>query len=84
MDEKDRLGDKFRDVERAREEQWAHQRDQELLEKLRKKGEQALCPQCRKPLVAETRGSVAMMACTDHHGAWLRDEVLQSIIKRLK
>ena len=43
MDEKDRYGDKLHDVEHAREEQWAHQRDQELLEKLRKKGEDALC-----------------------------------------
>ncbi len=84
MDEKDRLGDKFRDVEHAREEQWAHQRDQELLEKLRKKGDDALCPQCHKPLVAETRAGVAMMACADKHGAWLRAEVLEAIFKRLK
>ena len=58
MDAKDRFGDKLHDVEHAREEQWAHQRDEELLEKLRKKGDDALCPQCRKPLVAETRGGV--------------------------
>ncbi|MGH7931779.1 MAG: hypothetical protein ACREQN_01290 [Candidatus Binataceae bacterium] len=38
MDEKDRLGDKLRDVEKAREDQWAHERDRELIEKLRKKG----------------------------------------------
>jgi Transcription factor zinc-finger len=83
MDEKDRYGDKLHDVERAREEQWAHQRDEELLEKLRKKGEAALCPQCRKPLVAETRAGVAMMACADKHGAWLRTEVLEALLKRL-
>ena len=84
MDEKDRYGDKLHDVERAREEQWAHQRDQELLEKLRKKGEAAQCPECRKPLVAETRAGVAMMACADKHGAWLRAEVLEALLKRLK
>jgi len=84
MDEKDRLGEKLRDVEHAREEQWAHQHDQELLEKLRKKGEAALCPQCRRPLVAETRAGVAMMACVDKHGAWLRAEVLEPLLKRLK
>jgi hypothetical protein len=83
MDEKDRYGDKLHDVERAREEQWAHQRDEELLEKLRKKGEAALCPQCRKPLVAETRAGVAMMACADKHGGWLRAEVLEALLKRL-
>src|SRR6516162_9665299 len=80
MDQKDRYGDKLRDVEHAREEQWAHQRDQELLEKLRKKGEDALCPQCRKPLVAETRAGVAMMACAHKHGAWLRAEMLDALL----
>jgi Transcription factor zinc-finger len=84
MDEKDRYGDKLRDIERAREEQWAHQRDQELLEKLRKKGEAALCPECRKPLVAETRADVAMMSCPDKHGAWLCAGVLEALLKRLK
>src|SRR6202045_4834525 len=84
VDEKDRYGDKLRDIERAREEQWAHQRDQELLEKLRKKGEAAQCPQCRKPLVAETRSGIAMMACPDKDGAWLRAEVLEAIFERLK
>ena len=84
MDQKDRLGDKLHDVEHAREEQWAHQRDQYLLEKLRKKGEAALCPQCSKPLVAETRSGVAMMACPDKHGAWLRAEVLEALFERLK
>ena len=55
-----------------------------LLEKLRKKGEAALCPQCSKPLVAETRSGVAMMACPDKHGAWLRAEVLEALFQRLK
>jgi hypothetical protein len=84
MDEKDRFGDKLRDVEHAREEQWAHDRDQALLEKLRKKGETAQCPECHKPLVAETRAGVAMMACVDKHGAWLRAEMLEAIFKRSK
>jgi len=33
--EKDRFGDKLHDVEAARENEWAHKRDQELLEKMR-------------------------------------------------
>lgn len=83
MDEKDRYGDKLHDVERAREEQWAHQRDQELIEKLRKKGEVALCPQCKKPLAADTRSGVAMMLCPDNHGAWLTTAMLEAVLKRL-
>lgn len=84
MDEKDRLGDKLHDVERAREEQWAHERDRELIEKLRKKGETPLCPQCKKPLVAETRSGVAMMVCADKHGAWIGAQALEAILARLK
>lgn len=34
--EKDRYGEKLRQLEKAREDQWAAQQDQELLEKLRK------------------------------------------------
>ncbi|MGH7988489.1 MAG: hypothetical protein ACRD4Q_10500 [Candidatus Acidiferrales bacterium] len=37
-DSKDRMGDKLHDLEKAREEQWARERDKELLEKLRQKG----------------------------------------------
>ncbi len=33
--EKDRFGDKLHDIEAARENEWAHKRDQELLEKMR-------------------------------------------------
>jgi len=36
-DEKDRLGDKLHEVEKAREDQWAAELDRRLLEKLRKK-----------------------------------------------
>lgn len=35
MDEKDRLGDKLRDAERGREEQYFAQRDREMLAKLK-------------------------------------------------
>jgi Zn-finger nucleic acid-binding protein len=34
-------------------------------------------------LVAETRADVPMMACPDKHGAWLRAEVLEALLKRL-
>lgn len=81
--EKDRYGQKLTDVERAREDQWAHERDQELIEKLRKKGEVPVCPQCKKPLAAQTRAGVAIMSCPDKHGAWLTDAMLEAVFKRL-
>jgi hypothetical protein len=34
-DEKDRLGDKFHQAARAREDQWARQLDAEIIERLR-------------------------------------------------
>jgi hypothetical protein len=88
-DEKDRLGDKLHDAEKAREDQWAHEEDRKLIEKQRRKmaeqkqeGASLQCPQCGKPLVATAQsgiaGSVAMMACPDDHGAWLDSAALKS------
>jgi hypothetical protein len=52
-DEKDRLGDKLQQAEMARENQWARQRDAEILERLRRKYIKAInCPQCGKQLDA--------------------------------
>ena len=51
-DEKDRLGDKLHDVEAARENQWARQHDEELLEKMRER----LTPSCVSALQAVPRG----------------------------
>jgi nucleotide-binding universal stress UspA family protein len=39
-DEKDRFGDKLRHLEKAREDQWAAERDQELLAKMRLQAEE--------------------------------------------
>ena len=63
MEHKDRFGDKLRDVEKAREDQYAAERDRELIEKLRKKQEELrqaaskaadkmgmLCPRCHREL----------------------------------
>jgi len=36
-DEKDRLGSKLHDVEKAREDQWARQSDEKLLEQMRER-----------------------------------------------
>ncbi len=57
-DEKDRLGGKLHDVEAARENQWARQRDEELLEKMRERLHQHACPNCKQFLVAKTENGV--------------------------
>lgn len=83
-DEKDRLGDKLHDVEAAREDQWARQRDAELMEKMRQKKASATihCPRCGKDLVAKKQGGVQIMACPADDGAWLDGAALKALLKR--
>jgi TFIIB-like protein len=83
-DEKDRLGDKLHDVEKAREDQWARQRDEELLEKMGKRLVKAACPQCKQSLVPKTESGVSMAACPAGHGAWLDEAALKAVLKAAK
>ena len=84
-DEKDRLGDKLHQVESGRESQWAHQRDEEILQKLRRKYFKAIpCPQCGKNLEARVAIGVGGMACPDRHGAWADRETLEQLRSRLE
>jgi Transcription factor zinc-finger len=83
-DGKDRMGNKLRDVEAAREDQWARQRDAELIEKMRKRVSQTACPHCKELLVAKTERGVQMHACPTGHGAWLDAAALKSVLKEKK
>jgi hypothetical protein len=83
-DEKDRLGGKLRDVEKAREDQWARQRDEELVEKMRKRLGQTACPHCKEFLVPKTEGGVSIHACPQGHGAWLDEPALNALLKGSK
>ena len=83
-DNKDRLGSKLHDVEAAREDQWARQRDADLLEKMRERLSQTACPHCKQFLVAKTGAGVAMHACPAGHGAWIDAAALKSVLKEHK
>jgi len=83
-DEKDRLGSKLHDAEAARENQWARQRDEELLEKMRQRLNHHVCPKCKQVLVAKTENGVHVHACPDGHGAWLDEPALKSVLKNPK
>ncbi len=84
-DEKDRLGDKLHDVEAAREDQWARQRDAELLEEIRKKQQSAMhCPRCGKALVEKKQGAVNFLACPADDGAWLDAAALKAVLSQVK
>jgi hypothetical protein len=96
-DEKDRFGDKIRDLEKAREDQWAAQRDRELMENLRRKQSElkqamsaatetmgALCPHCHQQLVKAEKAGVALLACPSNDGAWIDEAALNGLLQRLK
>ena len=83
-DEKNRLGGKLHDVEAALENQWARQRDEELLEKMRERLHNRVWPKCKQVLVARNRNGVHLHACPDGHGAWLEEPALKSLLKEHK
>jgi hypothetical protein len=81
-DQKDRFGEKIRDLEKVREDQWAREQDRALLEKMRVRQDAALhCPRCGSELVAQAGGALTMMACPDGHGAWLDGAALQRLVE---
>jgi uncharacterized protein len=80
--EKDRLGDKLRDVEKAREDLYFAKRDQELLEKLKRQKEQQFkdelqaagtmtCPRCGAELSERVEHGVRVDQCPSCGGLWL-------------
>lgn len=84
-DEKDRLGDTLHRAERAQEDQWARQRDAEILQRLRQKYLKPIpCPQCGKNLDAAVAIGLGGMACHDFHGAWVDEETVKQLVARLK
>jgi hypothetical protein len=81
--EKDRLGDKLRDLEHGREDHFFAERDKALLAKLRAKtGEPTTaagaCPACGQPLEASPTASV----CAAGHGVWLTRAQVEEIAGR--
>jgi hypothetical protein len=92
-DEKDRFGDKLREVERAREEQYFKKRDQELIDKLREKGEGESevearsaggdrCPKCGTQLQLREQHGVEVDECPSCGGVWLDQGELEEIARR--
>jgi hypothetical protein len=81
-DDRDRFGDKLHELEKARENQWAREHDQRLLEKLRHQHNVDVhCIECNTKLVARAIRGVAVMICPSEHGGWLDGEALRQFIK---
>jgi len=93
MDEKDRLGTKLREKEKAEEDRYFAQRDRELIDKL-KQGkvsaeetslrQQALmrCPKCGDKLVSLQHHGITVEECPSCQGMWLDRGELETVAQR--
>jgi formylmethanofuran dehydrogenase subunit E len=93
MDEKDRLGNKLREKERAEENRYFAERDRELLEKLKQEKtateeatlrQQALmrCPKCGEKLVSLQHHEISVEECPACRGMWLDRGELEVLAQR--
>jgi uncharacterized protein len=95
--EKDRLGDKLRDAERGREDQYFAELDRKLIEKRRrerqteagdeeespaKRAGSMRCPKCGEVLEQRTLHEVTVDTCPSCQGMWLEKGELEAIAKR--
>jgi hypothetical protein len=93
MDEKDRLGSKLREKEKAEEDRYFAQRDQELIEKLKREKSSAEetahrdqmllhCPKCATRLVTVEHHEVTVEECPSCQGMWLDRGELETLAQR--
>lgn len=93
MDEKDRLGAKLREKEKAEEDRYFAQRDKELLEKMKQQQtepqeaqlqQQALmrCPKCGVKLNTLKHHDVNVEECPSCQGMWLDRGELETLAQR--
>ena len=88
--EKDRFGDKLREVEKGREDKFFADRDRELFLKLKSppgaQEEQSVhelakmrCPKCGERLTTRTELDVERNECPSGHGVWLDRRDLEKL-----
>jgi uncharacterized protein len=89
-DEKDRLGETLKLLERAKEDIYFAQKDRELIEKLRaqlkkveKEANELRCPKCRGLLETYTFQGFILDRCQVCGGIWLDNGELEGIAKKI-
>lgn len=85
MDEKDRLGDKLHDKEKAEENRFVAEQERKALEKLRAKlasAPKGLCPRCGTALTQKSIEGVTVDACESCKGFWLDHGALDTLVNR--
>ena len=91
--EKDRLGDKLREAERGREDQYFAQRDRELVEKLRgqktseaeatlREAAHMRCPKCGQHLHQRQLHEVTVDECQGCGGLWRDKGEFETLARR--
>jgi hypothetical protein len=92
-DEKDRFGDKLRDVEKGREDQYFAERDRELLRRAKAEGSgqnelqlnevtRMRCPKCGERLATVQHLDVTVDECPACRGMWLDKGELEQVARR--
>ncbi len=94
-DEKDRFGDKLRDLEKGREDQYFAQQDRKLIERMRVRREAAKamakdaaqrhpgymrCPKCGQELTEQATEGVLVDRCAGCGGIWLDAPELEELL----
>jgi rubrerythrin len=93
MDEKDRVGTKLREKEKAEEDRYFARRDRELIEKMKQEQvatqdatlrQQALlrCPKCGDQLTTLQHHGVTVEECPSCKGMWLDRGELETLAQR--
>ena len=83
-DEKDRLGEKLHQKEKAEEDRYFAERDRELLARLgnRRDAEKLSCPRCGKALAPVVYHVVTVDQCPACQGVWLDRGELEALAPR--
>jgi Zn-finger nucleic acid-binding protein len=83
-DETDRFGRMLDRAEKAREDQWARERDEEILKRLRDKYTKHInCPVCGVQLDPRAAIGFGGMACPRRDGAWADPDTIEKVRARL-
>lgn len=85
-DQKDRLGQKLQEREKAEEERWIAEQEKAKLEKLRQaqtvSAHATVCPKCGTPLQWAKHHGVAVDECPKGHGFWIASDEITTLAQR--
>lgn len=85
MEEKDRLGNKLHDKEKAEENRFVAEQERKALDKLRQDmaaAPKGLCPRCGVALTKRVLEGVPVDSCTNCNGLWLDPSELAALAER--